>query len=258
MHVSERDVHAVSRIWSELADFPASDIDAALAHALRELTRTIGATNGFWVAARRDAEASRITDPRAWRIVATAQLDSSAERRGRVAEQAARFAAGDVDPQTQAILAHAGRTRAFLRPELVDDHEWENSWLYNEILRPLAVGDRLLGSHTIDTRHESYIGLERGINARPFGERERDVLNLFLLGAGAFHREAMRAFAPACSLTPREHEVLCLLLTGMAEREIAWQLSLTPRTTHQYVVAILRKFGLHGRVELMAHFLRAQ
>jgi DNA-binding NarL/FixJ family response regulator len=50
--------------------------------------------------------------------------------------------------------------------------------------------------------------------------------------------------------------VLRLLLTNMSEREIATDLGLTWRTTHQYVVVILRKFGVHGRVGLMALWLQ--
>jgi DNA-binding NarL/FixJ family response regulator len=57
-------------------------------------------------------------------------------------------------------------------------------------------------------------------------------------------------------LSPRERDVLQLLLTGASEREIAHALGLTPATTHQYVVAILRNFGAHSRAELMAQWLR--
>ena len=257
MQVADTDLRVVSRLWGEVAEFPVASIDAALDHALREVARAVGASNAFWIGARREDERTRIADPGAWRIVAISYLHHSAERAKFTRQQAERFAAGDVDPQTVGIIARAGNTRAHLRNELVDDRTWEHSWLYNDILRPLHVGDRLLGSHTIDAYAESYVGFEREAGAHPFGERERDFLQLFLQGASAFHRDLLRILAPPRELTPREHDVLCLLLTGMTEREIAWQLSLTPRTTHQYVVTILRKFNLHGRIELMAHFLRS-
>jgi DNA-binding CsgD family transcriptional regulator len=257
MQIADSDLRVASRIWGEVAEFPVASIDAALDHALREVAHAIGASNAFWIGARRENEDTRIADPSAWRIVRISYLDHSAERAKFTRQQAERFAAGEVDPQTVAIIAHAGNTRAHLRHELVDDRTWKRSWLYNDILRPLHVGDRLLGTHTIDAHAESYVGFERETGEDPFGERERDFLGLFLAGAHAFHRDLLRALAPARELTPREHDVLCLLLTGMSEREIAWQLFLTPRTTHQYVVAILRKFSLHGRVELMAHFLRS-
>ena len=49
---------------------------------------------------------------------------------------------------------------------------------------------------------------------------------------------------------------ILLLLTELTELEIGAALGLTPRTTHQYAVAILKKFGVKGRVGLMAHWLR--
>ncbi|MGH8114534.1 MAG: response regulator transcription factor, partial [Rhodanobacteraceae bacterium] len=73
------------------------------------------------------------------------------------------------------------------------------------------------------------------------------------------HREMLQmhgllnAFRP---LSPRERDVLRLLLTGISEKELARTLNLTPATTHQYVVAVLHNFGAHSRAELMAQWLR--
>ncbi|HTV81259.1 MAG TPA: LuxR C-terminal-related transcriptional regulator, partial [Acidobacteriaceae bacterium] len=94
---------------------------------------------------------------------------------------------------------------------------------------------------------------------RGFGARERDLLAFFLRGSTLLHRELLQlhgllnAFRP---LSPRERDVLRLLLTGVSEREIAGALRLTPATTHQYVVAVLRNFGAHSRAELMAQWLQ--
>lgn len=57
-------------------------------------------------------------------------------------------------------------------------------------------------------------------------------------------------------LSPRERDVLRLLLTGASEREIARSRGVTPATTHQYVAAVLRNFGAHSRAELMSQWLR--
>jgi DNA-binding CsgD family transcriptional regulator len=103
------------------------------------------------------------------------------------------------------------------------------------------------------------LGVDRGANDAPFGERERDLLELFLLGSVAMHRDLMRArglIGMEVSLSPRERDVQQLLLTSLTEEEIGLSLGLTPRTTHQYVVAILRKWKVKGRVGLMAIWLR--
>ena len=73
------------------------------------------------------------------------------------------------------------------------------------------------------------------------------------------HRDLMRSrglIGMEASLSPREQDVQQLLLTSLTEEEISVALGLTRRTTHQYVVAILRKWRVSGRVGLMARWLR--
>ena len=82
------------------------------------------------------------------------------------------YSANIVDPQTQALVARAGTTRAILRREVVDDETWENSWIVNEGMRPIGIEYRLVGAHAVDARMESYIGLDRGAQEQPFGERD--------------------------------------------------------------------------------------
>ncbi len=57
---------------------------------------------------------------------------------------------------------------------------------------------------------------------------------------------------PAASprFTPRERQVLELLVTGQADREIAASLEISPRTVHSVVGRLLRKTGVHNRVAL--------
>ena len=49
-------------------------------------------------------------------------------------------------------------------------------------------------------------------------------------------------------LTPREGEVLVLLAEGMATKEIASHLGLSPETVKDYVQAVYRKLEVHDRV----------
>lgn len=53
-------------------------------------------------------------------------------------------------------------------------------------------------------------------------------------------------------LTPRECEVVELLLTDAAEKQIAAQLGLAASTTHAYITTIFRKYGVKGRAGLMS------
>ena len=53
-------------------------------------------------------------------------------------------------------------------------------------------------------------------------------------------------------LTPRERELLALLVEGQTNRQIAHQLSLSPGTVRIYVSEILSKLGAGNRTEAAA------
>ena len=55
--------------------------------------------------------------------------------------------------------------------------------------------------------------------------------------------------APFDQLTPRELEILCHLSEGQSNKVIARQLSISDGTVKLHVKAILRKLGVHSRVE---------
>ena len=258
MRIRSVDLRAISRLWRELSEFPAAEIDQALIHYLDSAARLIGAENAGWIGAVR-REAGPTDEMNGWRPRAVHLLHPSPARDRVIAELLDYMSRDIVDPHVKAIVAGAGTTRACLRRELIDDETWRRSWLYNDFLRVVDVEDRLVGAHAVAGTAESYVYLDRGPRDPAFGERERDLLHLLLAGAPDFHRETMAArglLTILARLSPREREVLRLLLTDLTEKEIAERLGLTARTTHQYVVSVLRKIGVRGRVGLMARWLR--
>jgi two-component system, NarL family, nitrate/nitrite response regulator NarL len=54
---------------------------------------------------------------------------------------------------------------------------------------------------------------------------------------------------PFAALTPREREILCLLADGQSNKLIARNLGISDGTVKLHVKAILRKLGIHSRVE---------
>lgn len=68
---------------------------------------------------------------------------------------------------------------------------------------------------------------------------------------------ASQALLARANLAPHEKKVLRLLLTDATEKQIADQLGLAVSTTHSYVSAIFRKFGVRGRAGLMSLWLRS-
>ena len=51
------------------------------------------------------------------------------------------------------------------------------------------------------------------------------------------------------SLTAREHEIVCLLAEGQSNKLISRNLGISDGTVKHHVKAILRKLGIHSRVE---------
>jgi DNA-binding CsgD family transcriptional regulator len=257
MYIRLKDLRAVERLWRELAEFPLGAADQKLQHCFRELARLTGAANVYWVAGGLEKPVPRGDWMRGWRVRAFFHLHHDDHQDRLLAAAARHVGAGLRDPHTEAIIATAGVTRAFLRHEIVDDRVWRRAWMFNEVLLPLGITDRLIGAHAVDARHESYIGLDRA-QGRPFGERERDLLRLFLAGAPRFHGDIMRAHGLIDCVTPltlREQQVLPLLLTDLTEKQIAAELGVGWRTAHQHAVSICRKFRVKRRAGLMALWL---
>lgn len=62
-------------------------------------------------------------------------------------------------------------------------------------------------------------------------------------------REAASASERLVALTPREREVLALLVDGLDDERMARQLVISPETARTHVQRILRKLDVHSRVE---------
>lgn len=58
-------------------------------------------------------------------------------------------------------------------------------------------------------------------------------------------------------LTQREREVLDLLSQGLAQKEIARYLSISPKTVGTHLQKLMSKLGVHSRAELVARAFRA-
>jgi non-specific serine/threonine protein kinase len=57
-------------------------------------------------------------------------------------------------------------------------------------------------------------------------------------------------------LSPRERDVLALLVAGQHDREIAAALHISPRTVQTHIASLFSKFGVNSRVELTAAAVR--
>ena len=104
----------------------------------------------------------------------------------------------------------------------------------------LAAGDRRSGAGEL-------------VSAAALAE-QLDAAPLAALIADVAHRggiDAIRTSGPD-GLTPREREILTQVLAGASNRDIARALFISPKTVSVHVSALLRKFGVRGRGDLMA------
>jgi DNA-binding NarL/FixJ family response regulator len=58
------------------------------------------------------------------------------------------------------------------------------------------------------------------------------------------------------TLTPREREVLNMVVNGLTTHDIASRLFLSPNTVHRHRNNLMQKLGLHDRLDLLRYCLR--
>lgn len=64
-------------------------------------------------------------------------------------------------------------------------------------------------------------------------------------------------WTPDCFLSPRERQVVRLLVDGLSSVEIAETLGLSTSTVHSHVQGLLRKLGARDRIDAVSRYLRA-
>lgn len=255
--LADSDMRFLADLWGELADAPAAECDAALRHCMARLASRIGARNILWVAGRHEADRAADDPMRGWQICDVAYLHDEERLLGMAHAVIERINDGEVDKSAVTLARHAGKTRSYLRAELIGDEDWRNCWVINDVLAAERIGDRLSGAYALPGG-ESCFFLERARGERPFDADERDLLLYFLLGSRGFQRELLlsRGLIDASApFSPRERDVLKLLLTDAGEKEIAQMLGIGYRTVHQHAGRIYAKLGVRGRQGLMARWL---
>jgi DNA-binding CsgD family transcriptional regulator len=146
-----------------------------------------------------------------------------------------------------------------MRDELTDVASYHASPAYRELRRHADCDDYLWSMRFVDLpRRIEMFGIDRPHGAAPFGLREVALLKLLhdevspLIGV----RLATEEHLSRDGLSKRLRETLSELLVGKSEKEVAFQLQLSPKTIHEYITSIYRHFDVSSRAELMAYFVQ--
>jgi DNA-binding CsgD family transcriptional regulator len=135
--------------------------------------------------------------------------------------------------------------------------------------RRCNLGDGTIALARLDAAKGTLVGtgihrLDRG--RRPFGPRERARVRLATSElAGLVARghlptpelDGAGPLDPADGLPPRPRAVLRLMLAGVHTKAIAGELGIAVDTLREHQARLYRHFGVSGRDELMARFVRA-
>jgi DNA-binding CsgD family transcriptional regulator len=145
------------------------------------------------------------------------------------------------------------------RRQLVSDTEWYRSVVFNKYRRPCNIDHQLTSVYqTSDDGAISVITVVRALGERDFSPREQRLLNFFHAELGPLiGRALVSATEPSpVKLSPRLRQTLAYLLEGDSEKQVADHLGLSHDTTHEYVTALYRHFGVQSRAQLMAHAIK--
>jgi DNA-binding CsgD family transcriptional regulator len=247
----------IHTIWDTLADFDAAKVDEALVYLQTRLCELVDAHNADWIGAVRMVAAPSGDPVGGWRPPVVSVLRNNDKFNASVKEQRKNLERGIVNDVVIRIVGMSGNFRARRLCDVMPG-EWFDTPFYQDYYLGCGHLDAVYVAFPVNEDAESYFGLFRAVGQSPFTAEERDTLAYALRGIKWFHRQLLLShglLVASTPLTPVERRVLQGLLTGLTEKEIAVAQGQSYHTTHEYVVAIFRKFGVSNRAALMALWL---
>ncbi len=122
----------------------------------------------------------------------------------------------------------------------------------NVLLPPAATEvHAIVSRRSFDSTIESRIALCRSEKDFPYTDREIHVASLVLDEIPWLHGQDREPRPPNVNLSPREQLIFHLLLLGLARKEIAIQLGISPGTVAGYIRNLYHRFGVNSQAELM-------
>jgi len=142
------------------------------------------------------------------------------------------------------------------RDELFDDQAWQESEA-GQAWRNAGFNHFLASVHPLASNTYSGVGFYRRLDKPAFTSRDRAVVHVLFQQVAWIHQTIGEApsLTDAAGLSPREREVMMLLLHGDSRKTVAAKLQLSVHTVADHLKQIYRKLGVTSRAELMAKFI---
>jgi DNA-binding CsgD family transcriptional regulator len=254
-HLSSADVRALLRLLAELRELGAEP-GAWRAHLVSNLEALCGAQVAVTTELRVNSNADHATNC-AEAVTPLQSVDHGLDPglRGRFYRDLY-FIDHRADDALGAVVPLYGSAFTVTRQDVIGDRHWDRSVSANERFRPLGCDDFVMSMMPVASLGViSSMEIYRGRGAR-FRERER--LLVELLHEELAHDWARVERDEGARLTPRQRQVLAQLMAGASEKELAFELNVSPHTVHEHVKAIHRAFGARSRGELLAQVAKAK
>jgi len=248
---------AIHALWDELADFDATQIDAARDHLLASLAALVDASGATWIGA------VRLVDPQAgdpvngWRPRVIYHLGPHPQREKLAKEQARKLEAGSVDETTVRNVALAGQYRVNRLSDLVAE-DWFRGNYYRTYYLGAGHQDAIWAGIPVSADAEVYFGFYRATGRPMFDPAERELVAAALRPLKWLYRRMLLSEGVGVASAPlsaAERQVLHGLLQGQTQKQIAAALGHSPHTTREYVRRIFRKYGVSAGAQLMSLWL---
>jgi DNA-binding CsgD family transcriptional regulator len=258
--VTKTQQQAVHRLWDSLSEFPTSETDQALLHLMEGIARMIGAGNAYWLGYLRfNAEPDDPLKglrpglpPGANRYLYPAPLHNELSR-----AQTIKWNTMHVNEGYLRVARDVGQFRAFrLRKEMPAAY-FEGEF-YQTFHASRGFHDQCVVIFPVNTDYESLFNFQRVGVKKDFAAAEEAIAAYALRGIRWFHRQIALShglLVAGTPLSPAQRQITQLLLTERSEKQIAAEIGKTPKTTHNYITEIFRKFGVKSRAGLMAVWL---
>ncbi len=161
-------------------------------------------------------------------------------------------------PEYPALIGADDRLVTRTRDQLWGREAWYRSRTFNERHKRVGIDDYIISIQRLpfaDLWHSLWI--HRAADEPPFTRREWWLVRCVHEEIGRLLGNALASAAEPklTDMTPRQREVLNVVLEGLAEKEAASQLGVSRATVHEHILAIYRHYKVSSRAELMALFI---